>query len=213
MASNQTLTLENPQAFTADTLGAIALLRNTIIADASAVGLSNPAFLAGPIARELNKAQFDYPTGVAGALITDAKTALVEPYSNDSLVQNHFYAVGNDISNTQSAGIAGIVARIENPTLNDLGPAKIQLGAAMDAVSSYLSNTELSAGDPLNLKQFDGNADKLAQALINTNETTVAIQAVIARQAQDFFAACQGVAVSQGDQLTGKARLEHEITR
>ncbi|MBC7871695.1 MAG: hypothetical protein H7Y09_12705 [Chitinophagaceae bacterium] len=75
-----------------------------------------------------------------------------------------------------------------NPTLNDVGIAKINEGTAIDAVSYYKANlSDFGGYDSLDLVQYDGRPASLVTALIDDPDVNVKIQAIISRQAQDFF--------------------------
>jgi hypothetical protein len=94
------------------------------------------------------------------------------------------YVTANGISSTLSMGTAAqIWYRLNNPTLNDIGVAKIQVGTAMEAVSYYDQHrSEFGASDALDLQKYAGNTPQLVADLIDrttTGDVSVALQAVL----------------------------------
>jgi hypothetical protein len=133
---------ENAQPLTDTTINAIRINAATIndvanaITNATGVSVTSVG-IASPIAREMNKDQIDYPqifvpfrdAIVANQYQYSPETggAVYEgPATNDSLMQNYAYVTANNVSNIASTGL-GIVNRLTNPTLNDIGPGKVEL--------------------------------------------------------------------------------------
>ena len=201
--------------FTQSTLNQIASLKTTIDAAAAAANVS-PDSIAAPMAREINKYEAgDYqPPGssvvtslpaisdavkntiaVYGTLSIrdDATGSVIPPLTEQEYQANLQFVIANNISSTQSSGtVSQIVTRLDNPVLNDLGIAKIKLETAMEAVSYYNQNpSEFGTSDTLNLQKYAGNTPQLVADLINrttTGDVSVALQAVIARQADNWAA-------------------------
>ncbi|MEW6438247.1 MAG: calcium-binding protein [Pseudomonadota bacterium] len=171
---------------------------------AAAANISSLA-IAAPIAREMNKvASNDYNHGpLFDAVGQEMMNAVALTGSIDgnhtALLTNQAYETDlsevqvGGITNTQGLGyITQTLNRLENPVLNDVGVAKIQVGTAMEAVYYYASNQENFEGDdPLGLLKYANNTPQLVQDLINpatTLQVSAAIETVIAQQAISFGA-------------------------
>jgi 20S proteasome alpha/beta subunit len=193
---------KNIAILNSSTLSQITSFTGALDAAASASGVSALA-IAAPIAREINKVEVgDYNDYGLSNLFTAAKNS-VALYGSTILTgtrlteqeyeANLQYVRDNNLSNAQSAGLDGYFNRLDNPVLNDLGIAKIQLGTAMEAVSYYQNNASSFAGnDALDLLKYVNHTDQLAADLINpstTMQVSISLQAVIAHQADQWASA------------------------
>jgi hypothetical protein len=77
------------------------------------------------------------------------------PETNDSLMQNYYYVLKNNPTNRIST-IQGIINRLGNPTLNDIGPRKFEIATAESLLHGYLNDRRF-ANDPLDLFKYDGH--------------------------------------------------------
>jgi hypothetical protein len=196
-------------ALSDSTLNQIASLSTAINAAAAAANVS-PDAIAAPIAREINKSEAgDYKPGGSSILygVWDATKNTVALYGSPNAVDasgevlprlteqdyqtNLQYVVANGITSTQSSGSTNqLITRLENPVLNDLGVAKIRVETAMEAVAYYDQHpSEFGSSDTLDLQKYVGNTPQLVADLISratTGEVSVALQAVIAHQADQW---------------------------
>jgi hypothetical protein len=183
------------QALTPEVLSALEANAASIQSAAQALGISALA-IAAPIACEMNKVDVgDYDPsivgpGIAGGALYSALHALANevavygavnlanasayglplaPLTNQDYVESQQAALAAGASNVQSARQAANIARIDYPTLNDIGFGKIQIGTAMNALAYYESQVAAGTitGDPLNLNQYVNNTPQLVQDLIN----------------------------------------------
>jgi hypothetical protein len=140
-------------------ISTIQSYRNAIAAAAQATGLRS-AEVAAPMAREMNKVasgDYDYPISFLGGFKVGAIVhAMAEdealygtPYSPDvapislanaQYVTNMNFVKQNNIVNNSNSPLQNALTRMNNPVLNDLGVAHIQLGAAMQAIEFYNEN-------------------------------------------------------------------------
>lgn len=174
----------------------LASFKGALDLASSAAGVSALS-VAGPMAREMNKVEVgDYDDYGRSNFVTAAKNSVAlygsivltgTRLTEQDYTTNLQYVRDNNISNAQSAGWAGDYARLQNPVLNDLGVAKIQLGTAMEAVSYYKNNPNSFNGvDALDLLKYVNNTQQLAADLINpatTMRVSINLEAVVARQA------------------------------
>lgn len=153
---------ENPQQLLPSTVAAIQSNAAEIADIANVMGVSALA-VADPVAREMNKqAEGDYPNSAVQSIKELLVKYSVEPTSDGAvtltqttdaeLIADHQYVVSSGVSNVASGGVGSLINRVLDPTLNDLGVGKIQLGTAMDTVAYYA--TMFPDSDPLNLKQY-----------------------------------------------------------
>ena len=184
--------------FASNVLALIAS-NNVVINNAAAAAGVSALSIAGNIARELNKTEAgDYSYYYFGpifhtfanlaAITGNATGASGMPLTQEGYLSDLADVRQNEISNTQSAGISGWIARAGHAVLNDVGVAKIQIGTAMEAVQYYVNNQSLFSGD-LNLSQYANDTPKLVYDLMNSStslQVSISLQAVIARQAYDW---------------------------
>src|ERR1700674_1435572 len=211
---------ENPRPFSAETLNTIQLDTSNIkriateISSATGVGMS-ALEIASPVARELNKNQFDYLqwyNPIRNSVVNlqwemSQETGVpvqVGPSTNESLTQNYDYLQGHPLSNVTST-VEGAFNRLTNPVLNDIGPGKVQIKTAIDLLNDY-KNDPRFAYDPLDLLKYDGHVDQLVKDLQDpTNRTsfdlTYKFSGLMGLQATEFYKAYLA-----GDQLSGEER-------
>src|SRR6266700_2197550 len=178
---------ENPQPLTGTTITAIqknaATINSVANAISKATGISiTPLGIASPIAREMNKDQIDYPqifVPFRDAIVSnqwemspDPQVPFVAvPATHDSLMQNYRYVQNHKVPNDTNT-IEGIYNRLTNPTLNDIGPGKFQIGTAIGLLQSY-TNDPRFANDPLDLFKYDGHVEQMVRDL-NSNTSATA---------------------------------------
>lgn len=187
------------KALTESTLEQISSFKGALDLAASAAGVSRLS-VASPIAREINKVEVgDYNDYGLADVLTAAKNSVAlygstvitaARLTEQDYAANLQYVRDNNISNALSAGLNRYWARLDNPVLNDLGIAKIQLGTAMEAVSYYSGNASSFTGnDALGLLKYVNNTAQPASDLINpatTMQVSISLQAVIAHQANQW---------------------------
>jgi hypothetical protein len=194
------------QAFNGSTLAQIASFKGTLDLAANAAGVSSLS-IAAPLTREINKFEVgDYEGWLLSSnLFTAAKNSVAlfgstvatgTRLTEQDYTANLQYVRDNGITNAQSLGLERYIVRADNPVLNDLGVARIQVGTAMDAVSYYNNNqSAFTGGDALNLLKYVNNTPQLVADLINpatTMQVSIALQAVIANQANEWASARVG---------------------
>jgi hypothetical protein len=177
----------------------LASFKGALDLASSAAGVSTLS-VAAPMAREMNKVEVgDYDDYGRYNFLTAAKNSVAlygsAVFTSTRLTEQDYatnlqYVRDNNISNKQSDGLAGDYARLQNPVLNDLGVAKIQLGTAMEAVSYYKNNpNSFNGSDALDLLKYVNNTQQLAADLINpatTMRVSINLEAVIAHQADQW---------------------------
>ena len=176
---------ENPQPFTPrtlSTLGQNALAINDV---ASILGVS-PLFIAAPIAREMNKTEVgDYDQGLRPVARLLA-LGHANTWSSKGLENDHKEVVRRNLGS--DPGALRNILKFFDPTLNDVGTGKIQIGTAMDLVDRYGSDRQYAG---LNLRKYVGHYDQLLhdmQAPATANGLAFALQGLVAKEATGFFA-------------------------
>ena len=168
--------------FTLNVLNTMQNYGPQIYSAANAANVS-PLSNAGPIAREMNK--FDngdysywgfgtfWQNAIKDELVTRGGPAIhnfSSPLTQDNYMTSLILSIALKASNKASSGFSGYANRVLFPTMNDVGPAKFQIGTAMKAVSFYSKHPEAFSGtDPLDLNKYLGNTPTLVKDLLDPN--------------------------------------------
>jgi hypothetical protein len=146
-----------------------------INAFAGATGVPATA-IAGAVAEEMRNVYLEEPSfsdgpGNYGTTVfenpTDAVLDALTTRSTSDRIASDFQ---NRLAQIQQGIAGGPIDKITSPTANDIGPANINLGHAIQTLQNYLSNPAY-ANDPLLLKQYENNYQQFAKDLTNLNST------------------------------------------
>lgn len=182
-----------PRQFSADALAYVQQHADDIYNVASSLSVL-PEGIAGAIAREITRSNITKKTQLIhdfAAQWVDLQFAI---FSDEAIYSR--YLTAKSLPASDLANIAKDPAeRAFYLALNDMGPGRIQIRTAIDALEYY--NQTYKITDPLGLKIYNGKYKELYNDLIDeSSPLTVKLTGLICQQAQKWYAAHMGSAWS-----------------
>jgi len=145
---------------------------------AGAVGLPPERVYAG-VSEEFNDQR------TSGFGLNAAVDYVASSRSHEQIKANYEYF--NLPENAARLARSGVLDKLVNPALTDVGPGNIKVHTAISTLEWY--NQKYPSSDPLNLKQYNSDYKKLTTDMSSFErpQATANMAAALALRAQDFY--------------------------